>query len=591
MTGNDLIRNKKRRALTLLQENRLLEARDLLEAVSRTHRDDMETRIFLAQINARLGLPADVERHCREIIRMQPRSPDAHYHLGCALAIQHRRAEAEPIFRQALSLRPDHAPTHLQLGHLSKGLAGALEHYRRAAELDPSLAEVHIALGVAQISGGQAQDGIASLRRALHLNSSMHQAHSSILFALNYDYADRDSEVFEEHVRWGKNFGLARRPASATVPDPDRQLRVGYVSPDLREHSVAYFFEPLLANHSGREVETFCYAEVPRPDAVTHRLQGLSGNWLTTTGISDEALVQRIQADRIDILVDLAGHSAFNRLRVFSAKPAPVQITWLGYPNTTGLKAMDYRFTDCWADPPGTSEALHTEELVRLPHGFLCYLPPPDAPAVSPPPMLARGKVTFGSYNNLPKIVPEVVALWSTLLHACPDANLVLKNFSLSDADIRQNYLEQFAAHGIDAGRLVLRGRHDSVSEHLDSYGEIDIALDTFPYNGTTTTCEALWMGVPVVTIYGTRHAGRVGASLLHQISLPELVASSAEEYVRITTRLASDRSTLAELRASLRQRMSRSALCDAPRFARDVEDTYRVLWRRWCNSRTQGRN
>ena len=591
MTENDIpLQNQKRHAMALLQSGRLADACSLFEQICRADGNDIETWISLVKINAQLGRPDRVERCCREIIRIQPRSHDAHYHLGCALLFQGKRTDALPVFRRAAELKPGHAPTLMQLGHMSATPAEALRHYQEAVRAAPGFAEAHAAVGAALVSCGQVDEGISSFGQALSLDPALHRVRTDLLFALNYRSSYDVSTVFSEHVRWGELHGLPALPPPANTPDPGRRLRVGYVSPDLREHSVVYFFEPLLAAHAPDEVETFCYAEVAQPDATTRRLQSLSRHWLVTCGMTDAALAERIRADRIDILVDLAGHSANNRLRTFAAKPAPVQITWLGYPNTTGLKTIDYRFTDAWADPPGDPDAHHTEQLIRLPHGFLCYLAPSIAPSVSPPPAQANGHITFGSYNNLPKVTPEVVALWARILHAVPGARLILKNYSLEDPATRERYHQLFGAHGLAEEQLLLRGRHNTLAEHLGSYSDIDIALDTFPYNGTTTTCEALWMGVPVVTLAADRHAGRVGASLLNSIGLTRLIACSADSFVRIATQLANDVAELARLRSALRGRMSHSPLCDARGFARDMENTYRTLWITWCETRQTGR-
>ncbi len=573
----------KRQAVMLLQSNRLVEARTLLEQYCRKDRNDIESWIYLVQINARLGQPDRVETCCREIIRIQPKSHDAHYHMGCALMFQGKRQEAARTFDRARELKPAHAPTHLQSGHVSTSPTEALQHYQRAVELEPAFAEAHGALGAALVSCSRVAEAIGSFRQALRLNSKLHRLHSDLLFTLNYG-ADQDaSAVFSEHRRWGELHSLPAVTSLGNSPDPDRRLRVGYVSPDLREHSVAYFFEPLLVNHAADSIETFCYAEVAQPDTVTQRLQPLSEHWLTTCGMSDIALSERIRADRIDILVDLAGHSSNNRLLTFSTRAAPVQVTYLGYPNTTGLKAVDYRLTDGWADPPGQTEKFHTEKLVRLPQGFLCYRPPADSPPVASLPATTRGHIAFGSFNNLQKMTPEVVALWAELLHAVPDSRLVLKNYSLGDPALRARQFQLFAECGIPADRLDLRGRNDTLAEHLASYGDIDVALDSFPYNGTTTTCEAMFMGVPVVTLAGDRHAARVSASLLTQVGLSNLIAETPNAYLRIATELAADLEILAQLRAELRQRMTASPLFDGKRFARDVEHAYRDMWRDWC--------
>jgi predicted O-linked N-acetylglucosamine transferase (SPINDLY family) len=484
-------------------------------------------------------------------------------------------------------LNPMHAPTHFSLGMLAESLDDAFEHFTRAAELNPSHVEAYCGIGAALVSFGQIEEAISRLQHALQLRPTDQTIRSSVLFSLNYSQIHDARAVFSEHVRWGNSHFLNTSYRHLNAPESKRRLRVGYVSPDLCTHSVAYFFEPLLANHNPTEIETFCYSDVAKPDATSERLQTLATHWHATHGISDRELADRIHADHIDILVDLAGHTNNNRLLVFSAKPAPVQVTYLGYPNTTGLKTIDYRLTDGWADPPGQSDDYHTEELFRLPSGFLSYLPPANAPAVATPPVLSKGCITFGSFNHLPKVTPDVVALWATLLHATPNARLALKNHSLSSRYARERYLRLFAEHGIGPERIELWGRDPSLAAHLDSYGKIDIALDTFPYNGTTTTCEALYMGVPVVTLAGGLHAGRVGASLLNQIGAADLIAETPQDYVHKAARLAQDHDALTEKRATLRGRMTASSLCDGKGFAENVESAYREMWKRWCQKQS----
>jgi len=575
--------DRKKKAFALLQKNRLGEAVEILEKVSKTNRDDMEAWILQAQINAQLGRPAKVEKSCREIIRINPRSHDAHFHLGSALMFQNRRSEAIDVFQAARLLNSDHGPTHFNLGMLTTSLDDAFEHFTRAAELNPAHVEAHCGIGAALVSFGQIEDAISKLQQALQLRPTDHTIRSSVLFSLNYRQLYDGPDVFREHARWGLGHSLNTTYRHINKPQPERSLRVGYVSPDLYAHSVAYFFEPLLANHNPDEVETFCYSDVAKPDATTERLQALTTHWRATHGVSDRELADRIHADGIDILVDLAGHTNNNRLLAFSAKPAPVQVTYLGYPNTTGLTAIDYRLTDAWADPPGQSDNYHTEELYRLPNGFLSYLPPANAPAVALPPVTTAGHITYGSFNHLPKVTPAVVALWATLLHATPNTRLALKNHSLSSRYARERYLQLFADHGIGPERIEFLERDPTLAAHLDSYSKIDIALDTFPYNGTTTTCEALYMGVPVVTLTGDLHAGRVGASLLNQIGATELIAETSQDYVYKASRLAQDHDELIKIRATLRDQMTESPLCDGKGFAENIESAYREMWKKWC--------
>jgi len=366
------------------------------------------------------------------------------------------------------------------------------------------------------------------------------------------------------------------------LPESDRRLRVGYLSADLRTHSVAYFLEPILATHGREAAEVWCYSTLSGGDATTERLRRHADQWRWVAGQPPEAIARQILADRIDILVELGGHTSSDILRVLALGPAPVQITYLGYPDTTGVPAIQHRLVDASTDPEGADQWA-TEELVRLPGSFLCYQPSPYAPPVGHLPAASRGAVTFGSFNNLAKINERVVALWAKVVNAVPGAHLYVKNPSLDDPPTQERYRRLFAEHGVDRDRIELRGRTVEDGDHLALYGAVDIALDTFPYNGTTTTCEALWQGVPVVTLAGDLHMSRVGASLLAAAGLHELIAETPDDYVAVVTRLAADRDRLAYLRATLRDRLRSTPLLDGAAFTRNLEAAYRDLWRRWC--------
>jgi len=495
-------------------------------------------------------------RHALEFDSETAEIPSAYADL---LVQMGRLSEAEPLYRRALALRPDFPDA---LNNLASALAElgrpdeAEPLFRRALELEPGLEEAAYALS------------------------------SGRLMQLCYRSDVSAEALFEAHRRWGAELVARQSEPAPSFPnsrDPERPLKIGYASPDFRQHSIVSFFETLLARHDESRFEIYCYAEVAEPDAATRRLQGLARHWRSTVGMSDRELREKVRADGIDILIDLAGHTARTRLPAFAVKPAPVTATWLGYPATTGLATVDYRVTDALADPPGAAERLHTERLARLPGGFLCHRPPADAPAVSPAPVLARGSVTFGSFNNLAKVTAETIETWSEILRAVPTARLLLKGKLFADAAMVERYRRQFAAEGVAAERLVLRPLIPGIRKHLRLYGEVDIGLDPFPYNGTTTTCEALYMGVPVVSLVGDRHAARVGLSLLSQVGLPHLVASDRAEYVRIAASFASDAAALGALRLGLRQRLEASTLMDAPRFARVFEAALRDMWRQCC--------
>jgi predicted O-linked N-acetylglucosamine transferase (SPINDLY family) len=359
-------------------------------------------------------------------------------------------------------------------------------------------------------------------------------------------------------------------------------LRIGYLSPDFREHSVSYFARSFLGAHNHSAFEVVGYDNSRRPDAVTASIQAMTDQWRRVATLNDDQIASQIRDDRIDILVDLAGHMAGNRLLVFARRPAPVQVTYLGYPDTTGLRRIDYRLTDEIADPAGTSDSFNTERLIRLPGCAWCYTPPDSAPEISPLPAQTSGRLTLASFNNFAKVTLDVIALWVRVLNAVQGSQLLIKAAGLDYPSARQRVLEQFASAGISTDRLELLGRTRTTAEHLAMYQRCDIALDTFPYHGTTTSCEALWMGLPVITLLGQMHLSRVSASLLHAVDLDDCVAQNADEYVGIASAMSRDLARLAELRLSLRERMRGSPLLDAKAFTRGLEEQYRQMWVNW---------
>jgi predicted O-linked N-acetylglucosamine transferase (SPINDLY family) len=372
-------------------------------------------------------------------------------------------------------------------------------------------------------------------------------------------------------------------PAFPNAPDPDRRLRVACISGDLRQHSVAYFLEPILAERARAGLEVVCYSTGPKSDATTERLRALADGWVDAAGLTGEAFAARLRADRTDIALELSGHTSSSRVLALARRGAPVQASYLGYPASTGVPAIDWRIVDEVTDPAG-SEWSGTERLMRLPGCFLTYRPPAEAPEV-----VARREgvpVTFGSFNSMRKVTGRVLETWAAVVRGVPGSRLVLKNRSLSDAGVRERTLAALERAGVERWRVELLGPAAGVREHLAAYGGIDVALDTFPYNGTTTTCEALWMGVPVVTFAGAAHAGRVGASLLGAAGLRRFVAPDPGAYVAVAAGLAADAAGLAELRGGLRAAVRASALCDASRFAGGFEGVLREMWREWCRSR-----
>ncbi|HYC44380.1 MAG TPA: tetratricopeptide repeat protein [Burkholderiales bacterium] len=460
-----------------------------------------------------------------------------------------------------------------------KRLSEAVEQYEAVLESEPDNLVAHNNLANCLTWLGRAAEALPHYRRVCELHPSGIEAHSTVLGSLNYDASITPQQVFEAHRDWGRRVMALR--ASPLQHSRDRatgtRLRVGYVSPDLKRHPVTYLFAPTLAHHDHSRFEIFCYSNAAAGDDVTARLQRLSDHWHDVSGLTDEQFRDQVLADRVDLLVDLAGHTARTRLPAFAFKPAPVQVSWLGYFNTTGLETIDYFVTDEHSSPPG-QERYFTERLVRLPDTRFCYEPPQYAPEVSALPALRAGHVTFGCFNNVSKLNDRVMRLWARVLAAVPGSRLELRSIGLHDAANVQHVRRRFAAHGVAGDRLDL-SRYVGHAPLLAAYAGVDIALDPFPFCGGMTSLEALWMGVPPVTLEQPTIAGRQTLCFLRNIGLDELVAASEDDYVGIAQRLASDLDALAQLRAELRSRIAASPLMDAAAFTRQLEAAYEQMW------------
>jgi protein O-GlcNAc transferase len=580
--------------------NALHESGELKKAVAvyrrvLTIQDSFDAHNNLGMALQELGYLTEAILAFQRALELRPNSAAAYNNLGNVLQEERRFAEAVSAFRHALALEPEYAEAYYNLGNTLEEqgqLTDAVASYQSALLLKPDYASAYNNLGNALKDQGKLEAAFTAFRRALELEPDFAMAHSNLLLNFHYGSQCDPDSLFREHQRWGQQHAVCLANdtrAHTNDRNQNRRLRVGYLSPDFRAHSVAFFIETVLATHDRHKFEVYCYASVTRPDAVTHRLRNLSDKWRDVARLADKEVSELIRRDEIDILVDLAGHTAGNRLLVFARKPAPVQVAYLGYPDTTGLATIDYRLTDAWADPPGETDSFHTETLVRLANGFLCYQPPPEAPAIRPRTAPSSGhEITFGCFNNASKVNARVIALWAQILKAIPQARLVMKALKLEDAETRQYLAERFQRTGVKQGRVEILAPESSLHQHLDQYNSVDIALDTFPYNGTTTTCEALWMGVPVITLAGTMHAGRVGVSILSHVGLSELIADSPETYVGLAVDLASDPNRLRELRHGLRERMVASPLCDAQGFTLDLEAAYRQMWTKYCEASTK---
>jgi protein O-GlcNAc transferase len=532
------------------------------------------------------GSLAEAEAACRHILRSQPNDPDA-LHLLALIAHQAgRHGIAMALVRKAIALDPS-VPTYyntLGLALLSQCKPTAAEaSFRQALDIAPDDANTHLNRGSALIALGRVIEAEASFRQALTLKLAFLAAHSNLLFLMHYLPTCGREVLFAAGTDWGDRYAtplVGTNLPHVNVRDPERRLRVGYVSADLHHHPVGHVLAAVLASHDKDQLETYCYNNNRYADHITARIFASADHWRNIKGIDDREVAAMIRADGIDVLVDLSGHTSGHRLLVFARKPAPIQATWLGYFDTTGLPAMDYIIADRFVCPEG-DERFYTERILRLPDAFLCYVPP-ECVNMAPAPALSRGYVTFGCFNNIAKITPEVVALWGQICRAVPTARVCLKSAAFADAGVAERYRAMFATHGVSAERVLLSTR-SSYSDYLVAHNDVDIALDPFPYNGGATTCAALWMGVPVVALTGDRFVSRMGMSLLSAANCREFIAESPERYVEKAVALASDPDHLASVRAELRQRVIGSPLCDETRFTRGLEAAYRRMWRDWC--------
>lgn len=558
----------------------------------------------------------------RRALLINPKLVDAHYNLGLSLFFQGDSSDALACFRKAIFLNPDFAGAHNAEGLVHRERAHwneAIAAHQRALSIDPGLAEAHDSLGtifqhqnrlgdaiacfrkavsirpdfasaysnlgMALALLGRHDEAVAAFRRALSISPDLMLAHSNLLFHLSHDPGVTPEEVFAEHRAFGDRFEgpfRGRWLHHRNLPDPGRTLRVGFVSADLRTHAVSSFVEPLWAALDSGQVEIWAYSNHLLEDDVTLRLKGLAHRWRKVAVMSDEELAVQVRKDEIDILFDLSGHTAGHRLLAFARKPAPIQVSWIGNPNTTGLNAIDYYLADRFSAPPGLLDSLFTEKIVRLPSRAL-FQPLDRAPAVNGLPALESGVLTFGSFSRSDKLAERVVALWSRVLNAVPESRMLLGG--LSDASRQEDLVEQFARNGVDRGRVVFHPRV-GMREYLALHQQVDLILDTFPFCGLTTSCHAAWMGVPVLTLAGKTMASRVGLFVNSNIGLPEFITESEDAFVTQAVRWSRRLPELAALRASLRPRVLASPLCQTQAFARWLELALRTMWRRWCEEK-----
>ena len=523
--------------------------------------------------------------HYAKAVEITPKSGHIWANYANVLMDLDRVEEADAAAQTAVNLSPNYAVAHNNLGTVRQRrgqYSEAEDHFRRALDLNDDYADAHANIAEVLKDTGRIKDALPHYERARELAPAEAAMGSNHMLALCAVDGLNPTEIAAAHAAWGGAHAKTPQATHAKAPQVlrvNRRLRVGYVSPDFRRHSVAYFLEPLFEHHDSEAVEVFAYANMPTDgDAVTKRLRGRADQWRNVFALDDQTFCDQVRADQIDILIDLAGHTRGNRLTAFAHRPAPMQMSYLGYPATTGLDAVDFRLTDARADPPGMTEAFHCEALLRLDGGFLCYRPDDDAPDVATLPAHRGNGITFGSFNNLAKVNATVIETWAAILDTVPGSRLILKAKALRDDATAARLTESFARHGIDPTRIECLSWIVDGSP-LAAYHRVDIALDTFPYNGTTTTCEAQWMGVPTVTLAGDWHAARVGVSLMTKLGLDDWIAPNLNAYVKLAAEKADKLGALADIRSGLRNRMTDQGLTDGARFVRNLEAAYQKAW------------
>jgi len=607
--------------MTLASLGRNEEALPLLERVL-VHRPELaEAHHNLAGVLAELGRHAEALAGFEKAIVLRPDFAEAYNGLGAALAKLNHHEEAGQQFRQAIRLQPGLVEAYTGLSDVLRTLGqyqAAADCCEQAIRVRPSDAVAHVVLGQSLVRLRNHQAALAAFEHALVLQPSCAAAHDQLgaefhlwgrqdearahgdraialepnneafmsgqLFNLHYDSEISAAELASRHRAFGERFEVPLKSfwqPHTNTPDPERVLRVGFVSGDFRQHPVGYFMADLLVNLKATGLELFAYANHGVDDVLTDSIRPQFACWRNVYRMDDEAMAAQIRADCIDILVDLAGHTVGNRLKVFARKPAPVQMTYLGYFDTTGLTAMDYILGNRWLLPESQSH-LYTERACWLTDAHLCFTPPDIPVEVGPLPAQQVGHVTFGCFNKTEKVNTRVIACWAKLLHAVPGSRLYLKSKSFGDSDVAEHYQNLFAGQGIGAERLILEGE-SGFREYLESHNRVDIALDPYPYNGGTTTAQALWMGVPVLVLQGDRYVAHMGESILHAVDMPEWIAADEDDYISKAVAFARDIPVLAAVRAGLRDRLLASPICNAPRFARNLEAAFRGMWQKWC--------
>ena len=614
--NNTLIRGKLNKAKSHIEKGNYAEAITILEKIIATKKSNDETHYLLGIIYKKSYRPDEAIEHFKHATKINPGFTAALIQLG-TLQIDNDFAEAG-IANLTRALKQEQSngklldtlvKAQLKLGNVKRAidsynlylskqpneasvlasvaycyfmageLSTAKKHYLKALKFQKHPGYLD-GLGSVHCQQGNVDAAIEIFKEVIRIDPLNKKYHSSLLLTQNYCTDASPDMVLENHKKWAEKFEQTSKDIKH-VGNADKKLNIGYISPDFRTHSVAYFVRHLIEKHDRNNFNVYCYSNSLNSDATTEEIKNSSDHWKNIAKFNDSDIFKIIRNDNIDILVDLSGHTAGNRLSLFAMKPAPIQISYIGYPSTTGLQNIDYHITDCITDSDDSSK-YYSEELIRIDGCFLCYTPPSNAPDISATPAIKNNYITFGSFNNLAKINREMVTLWSRILHNVPGSTLMIKNPSLTDKETANYYYSLFDEQGINKDRVKLIGHTETVYDHLAVYKLIDIALDTSPYNGTTTTCEALYMGVPVITLCGNAHISRVSASLLLNSNLSGLIANSKDEYISIAKNLANDIESLNTLRLGLREKFLNSTVCDAVRHTNHIENIYKDIWGKW---------
>lgn len=629
MANNNSVRNLKKKAHKLYMSNRLFDAKNIYIPLCKSLPNDADCWINLAVIHRKLNELGDAEKCCKQILSINPNHAFALHtyasifhknnNIDSAIILYLKALQADkPVsetlyfianayrdigdmksaifyYQKHLEIKPKHFETLNNISGLytSVGLVGkAIEYLRMAEKIDPENNYIKNNLGRAYINIGDSEAASLIFKSLLKKNNYTLDVVSNYLMSLNYISGITPLHIFDEHKKWGQVFSASTQSSNdiSTIEEAirksnDGKLKIGFVSPDLKDHPVSRFIKSFFKYHNTNKYEIFCYSDTHSPDEETKALAKLVKHWIPSNRLNDTELSSKIFRDKIDILIDLAGHTANNRMALFAKQTAPVQISYLGYPNTTGLNTVNYRITDNISDPENTTDDYYTEELIRLPGCFLAYTPDAPNARITERKHTEDSEIMFGSFNNLAKTTPEVIETWSKILHRFPNSRLTLKSRSSSDSSVISRYTQLFDNFDIPKNRLIFLDLAPDKIDHFECYNQIDIALDTFPYNGTTTTFEALWMGVPVVTLSGLTHVNRVGHSILSNLSIDDLIAESVEEYVSIAVALANNKQHLQDLQKTLRHRLEVSILFDYKTHTKAIENSLDKIWSLQKNS------